>query len=155
MKFEFDEGDEVVIIDLEGRRFFGEIITYDPEEDTYWVMVDGFGDAAIGVPGDSDRLFPYIEADLDDEDEELETPSFGMSSEALAEHTEKVVKRVMGRIRGVGDEQYSEGDHQKFESMSIEELMEWSLEEIEDTIAYGVFQHIRFNRILGAVRDRL
>ena len=153
MSYEFNEGDQVVIIDLEGRRFIGEIISYDVDDDLYWVSVDGFGDNAIGVPANSGRLLPYIE--LGDDGEELVAPPFGMSSEALAEHTEKVVTRVMSRIRGVGDEQYSEGDHQKFESMSIEELMEWTLEEVEDTIAYAVFQHIRFSRVLGAVRDRL
>lgn len=155
MKFEFDEGDEVVIIDLEGRRFFGEIITYDPEEDTYWVMVDGFGDAAIGVPGDSDRLFPYIEADLDDEDEELETPSFGMSSEALAKYVGEFIERATARVVGVGKDQYDEGEFQKFEAMPITDLLDMLQEELQDAAVYAAMLDIRINRYRNALEKEL
>ena len=50
------------------------------------------------------------------------------------------------RILGVGDEQYSEGEAQKFETMSLDELFQYLDEELLDQINYAVMLQIRLQR---------
>lgn len=72
-----------------------------------------------------------------------------MTSEELAQHVEDAISRCRGRVLGIGNEQYSEGDKQKFENMSPTELLEWALEEADDLVVYGVMTGIRIRQILG------
>lgn len=71
-----------------------------------------------------------------------------MRSEDLANYVDDAIERCRGRVMGVGDEQYSEGDKQKFESMTPTDLLEWALEEADDLIVYGVMTGIRIKQIL-------
>lgn len=80
-----------------------------------------------------------------------------MKSEDLANHVrnltyeacpyrpdlESVIEDARARIMGVGHEQYSEGDKQKFELVEIDKLMEWAEEETIDQINYGVMLLVR------------
>jgi hypothetical protein len=71
-----------------------------------------------------------------------------MSYEAVgyAEPSERVtgiIEQAVDRIMGVGHEQYSEGDKQKFELVPIDKLMEWAEEETVDQINYGVMTLVR------------
>lgn len=75
-----------------------------------------------------------------------------MTSEDLANHVEAAIRRCRGRVTGIGNEQYSEGEKQKFESMTPVELLEWALEEADDLIVYGVMTGIRINQILDQVK---
>lgn len=74
-----------------------------------------------------------------------------MTSEELAQHVEDAVTRCRGRVLGVGNEQYSQGDVQKFETMTPNELLEWALEEADDLIVYGVMTGIRIKQILAGL----
>ena len=149
MSYEFNEGDQVVIIDLEGRRFIGEIISYDVDDNMYWVSVDGFGDNAIGVPANSGRILPYIE--LGDDGEELVAPPFGMSSEDLARYVGEFIARTTRRVVGVGKDQYDEGSFQKFEGMSIPELLDMLQEELQDVAVYAAMTDILIQRYRNAL----
>jgi hypothetical protein len=69
-----------------------------------------------------------------------------MTSDDLADEVEAAIRRCRSRVLGVGDEQYSDGDTQKFENMPILELIDWTLEELDDVIVYAVMLGIRFQR---------
>lgn len=79
----------------------------------------------------------------------------GMSSADLAEAVHMVMHYCMDRVNGVGHEQYAEKDHQKFEAMSMEDLMEYQIEEIADDINYAVMRFIRLRRIQNAMSKHL
>lgn len=69
-----------------------------------------------------------------------------MTSEELADEVQATIERCRSRVLGVGDEQYSEGDQQKFEGMHILQLIDWTLEELDDVIVYATMLTIRFQR---------
>jgi hypothetical protein len=69
-----------------------------------------------------------------------------VTSEELADEVQNTIERVRGRITGVGDEQYSIGGNQKFESMHILQLIDETLAELDDVVAYAVMVGIRFRR---------
>lgn len=75
-------------------------------------------------------------------------PEFGMTSAQLAEEVSDSITRATSRIVGTGNDQYSNDGSQKFESMPIEELLEGTLEELDDVINYAVMLQIRFKRVL-------
>lgn len=82
--------------------------------------------------------------------------SFGMSSDDLAEFSQEFILECMGRIKGVGDSQYSQGGFQKFEAMELDDLLEYAEEEILDIPNYCAMLFIRIRRLrqaLDAVDD--
>lgn len=78
---------------------------------------------------------------------------FGMSSQELAEYVADAVVDAAGRIKGVGNEQYSEGGYQKFESMPLIELFEYADEELLDLVNYAIMLRIRLIRLASALFD--
>ncbi|WP_431911613.1 hypothetical protein [Nonomuraea jabiensis] len=74
-----------------------------------------------------------------------------MTSEELAKEIMNAVVAVQGRILGVGKEQYDQGSEQKFESMSLQELIQYAREEVEDGIAYNVMLRYKLNQLEKAV----
>jgi hypothetical protein len=56
---------------------------------------------------------------------------------------DKIIAMAQERIMGVGHEQYSQGDKQKFELVPIDKLLEWAEEETVDQINYGVMALVR------------
>lgn len=85
----------------------------------------------------------------------LDILKHGMSSEDLAHSVHAVIHYCMDRVNGVGAEQYAEETHQKFEAMSMEDLMEYQIEEIADDINYAVMRFIRLRRIQAAMANHL
>lgn len=73
-----------------------------------------------------------------------------MTSEDLADAVELAITRCRGRVLGVGDQQYSEGEDQRFERMPISELFDWMQEELDDVIVYAVMLSVRLERIRRA-----
>lgn len=66
-----------------------------------------------------------------------------MKSDELATIVGQVVKLAQSRITGVGKEQYEQNSTQKFESMSIPDLLEYFEEELLDQINYAVMNYLR------------
>ena len=73
-------------------------------------------------------------------------PGFGLSSTDLAQYVSEAITRATSRVLGVGQEQYDQGDSQKFETMPLGDLVEGALEELDDVIVYSVMTQIRFRR---------
>lgn len=70
-----------------------------------------------------------------------------MRSSELAEAVAQMVSMASERVNGPGDEQYSLGDEQKFESMPLDELLTWTEEELIDLVVYSTMLWIRLERI--------
>lgn len=74
-----------------------------------------------------------------------------MTSEEHAALVGHLVRRLYARVVGVGEEQYSSGDVQRFESRPLERIVEDALEEVEDLIVYACQLWIRLDGLQGAV----
>lgn len=70
-----------------------------------------------------------------------------MTSEELAAEVEAAIRRTAARVMGPGNEQYSSGEQQLFETLPLEELLTYAQEELDDVIVYAVMQSIRFRRL--------
>lgn len=93
--------------------------------------------------------------DAFDGDDECFVPEPGMTAEELAQYSREFIDRCASRIIGIGKEQYSGELHQKFEAQSLEDLIEYALEELEDNANYSAMIHIRLRRIQKALRTHL
>lgn len=62
---------------------------------------------------------------------------------------------VSARVLGVGAEQYSQGDTQKFELMPVDELFRWANEELQDIIVYAVMLQLRLERVRVSLSENL
>ncbi|GII83351.1 hypothetical protein Ssi03_13410 [Sphaerisporangium siamense] len=76
-----------------------------------------------------------------------------MTSEELANEVMAAVVAVQGRILGVGQEQYDEGSQQKFELMSLQQLVDYAMEEAEDGIAYNVMLRYKLKQLKAAINQ--
>ncbi len=64
-----------------------------------------------------------------------------MTSEELADQVTKCVESLRSRIIGTGDEQYSRGNQQAIETKSGGQVVQETLEELDDAIVY--LAHLR------------
>lgn len=76
---------------------------------------------------------------------------FGLSSDDLAHYAENFIANCSNRIKGVGNQQYSEGGFQKFEAMDLGDLFRYIQEEIEDIPNYCTMLWIRMERLREAL----
>lgn len=76
---------------------------------------------------------------------------FGLSSDQLAHYAESFIANCSNRIKGVGNQQYSEGGFQKFEAMDLGDLFRYIQEEIEDIPNYCTMLWIRMERLREAL----
>ena len=74
----------------------------------------------------------------------------GMESPELANFVEAFGSYVQGRILTTGKDQYEDDGGQRFEEMSLAELLDESLDELADVVAYASMLAIK----LLAVRRR-
>jgi|SRR5687768_1020411 len=77
---------------------------------------------------------------------------FGLSSEELAEYAQQFITDCTNRIKGVGNQQYSEGGYQKFEVMDLDDLFEYIEEELRDIPNYLTMLFIRIRRLREALK---
>lgn len=70
-----------------------------------------------------------------------------MRSEDLAVEVETFIKAAQSRVMGIGDEQYSSGEVQKFEGMPIGGLFDWAEEELQDVANYACMLAIRLRMV--------
>lgn len=137
----------------------GMIVEYDDVMDMWLVSV--LGGELRAYP--EERLRPLFTLDqvVSVKVEEDTTPAlvkavipFGMSSDDLAHAVANELAECVGRIKGVGNDHYNEGGHQKFEELDLDELFQYMHEEIQDVANYAVFLMIRLRRIQEALRER-
>lgn len=115
--------------------------------DTYLVQPDQDDSYVIQTNGVYLRLIEPVQV--------VDPLKIGMTSDDLANYVGEFIQDCQARVRGVGDQQYSQGTHQKFEAMSLDELLEWAQEEIQDVAVYSAMLDIRLRRVREALKDRL
>lgn len=74
-------------------------------------------------------------------------PPPGMTSAQLAAYVDRFTRAACARVLGVGHEQYDQGDGQRFESMPLDELLAWTLEELQDVAVYAAMLGVRVQRL--------
>ncbi len=74
-------------------------------------------------------------------------PDYGMTTEQLAESQRRFTSYARLRLSGTGHREYSRGDHQSFEDMSLHRLIDETLDELADTINYVAMLAISFDRL--------
>lgn len=120
--------------------------------------VDAGGSGARVLLDGSDYSLGYYTRSLDHAAPELpyglpEQARKPMTSEDLAREVEDFIGRATARIAGVGQEQYDDGEGQKFERLPLNNLFDWAQEELEDIANYAAMLSIRIGRVKQAVID--
>lgn len=140
-------------------NWFGEVVD-EAAMFGLWIVDFANGERGAHRTDELEPLFTLKQV-VDVKVEEETTPAlinavipFGMSSDELAEVAAQYIAECVGRIKGVGKDQYSSGTHQKFETMDLDELFEYALEELQDISNYAVFLAIRLERIRHALNER-
>ena len=74
-----------------------------------------------------------------------------MTSSDLSAEVAGIITQLSSRIKGPGEESYSEGEVQRFENRLIDDIFVDALEEIEDLIVYSCQLHIRVEMLRKAL----
>jgi hypothetical protein len=76
-----------------------------------------------------------------------------MTKNQLALAIGHTISNVMSRILNIGAQQYDLGDVQKIETKSITEVLDESLEELDDLLAYISYARIRVSLLRAKISD--
>lgn len=71
-----------------------------------------------------------------------------MTSEELADQVTNCVESLRSRIIGTGDQQYSHGNQQSIETKSGGQVVQETLEELDDAIVYLAHLRARLSGLL-------
>lgn len=147
---EFEDGDETFVVGDPVKIIAGD---YKGQGGTIDSVVGDGGYYVVKTVAGSFRLVDGLEIEPQNvpKVDYASAPDFGLSSAELATEVADAITRATSRIVGVGNEQYSKDGFQKFETMPLTDLMEGTLEELDDIINYSVMLQIRFRRILKSV----
>lgn len=145
---ELNTGDSVIITSGKFAGMVGTIDGFTMEEGELLVLVD-LANQETGA-----AVLPQ-QVELIDDSAVVDILKLGMTPDQLAAAVHGVMLFCMSRVKGPGQEQYSNGSIQKFEVMDLEELIEYQLEEIADDINYAIFRFIRLRRIQEAMKKHL
>jgi hypothetical protein len=78
-----------------------------------------------------------------------------VTSDELAQEVADFIGGACARVMGSGQIQYEKDGQQKFESMSLEELVDWTIEELQDVAVYSVMLAIRIQRVQELINGRV
>ena len=70
-----------------------------------------------------------------------------MDGKETADAAEAFIRRCRQRIEGVGQQQYAQGETQQFETMPLDDLLVYAMEEAEDLANYAFFIWERIRRL--------
>jgi len=76
-----------------------------------------------------------------------------MTKNQLALAIGHTISNVMSRILNIGAQQYDLGDVQKIETKSITEVLDESLEELDDLLAYISYTRIRVSLLRAKISE--
>lgn len=76
-----------------------------------------------------------------------------MTKNQLALAIGHTISNVMSRILNIGAAQYDLGDVQKIETKSITQVLDESLEELDDLLAYISYARIRVSLLRAKISD--
>jgi hypothetical protein len=145
---EFSLGERVRITTGSLAGETGHIAHFEVDGTDVWIIID-----LDNIPNHVVPVLPSMVEKL--EYDAPEVPPHGMTSEQLAEMVGEFMAFCQSRVRGVGNEQYDEGTHQKFEAMALDELIEYTVEELSDIVNYSTMVYVRLKRIQEALKPHL
>jgi len=76
-----------------------------------------------------------------------------MTKNQLALAIGHTISNVMSRILNIGAQQYDLGDVQKIETKSITQVLDESLEELDDLLAYISYARIRVSLLRAKISE--
>ena len=76
-----------------------------------------------------------------------------MTKNQLALAIGHTISNVMSRILNIGAQQYDLGDIQKIETKSITQVLDESLEELDDLLAYISYARIRVSLLRAKISE--
>lgn len=144
----YPDGTEIVVLDGELKGEYGVVVSYEPIFDRYFVQLPNRslqGHFAFQLDEIS-ALDDNTENQEESQDQTLETPGFGMSSEDFVAHLEFLIGRSLSRVPTVGPSDAFFG-YQEFEGLTAEEVLLKLLDKIEEGIAHLAQAHILISRI--------
>ena len=74
-----------------------------------------------------------------------------MTSEEMSNLVSNCIESLRSRIMGTGQDQYSNGNQQAIELKTDKELIQETLEELEDGLVYLAVLHSRISNLLGKI----
>jgi hypothetical protein len=75
-----------------------------------------------------------------------------MTSEELATQVDQMIEECRERVMGVGHDQYSVGNKQRFEIMLLDDLFEYAEEELRDLVIYACMLRIRLRKLRNEIQ---
>lgn len=82
----------------------------------------------------------------------VEHPEYGLTTEQLADSQKRFTEYARSRIERQGHWDYSRGDTQAFEDMTVERILLELRDEIADSVNYLTFLDINIDRWLRTLR---
>jgi hypothetical protein len=76
-----------------------------------------------------------------------------MTTDELLDRMGRVYNLVDSRVGTLGEKEYANGGVQSFEGKTFTSIGQDILEEIQDTIAYLTFLHIRIEKLVNKVNN--
>ena len=65
----------------------------------------------------------------------------------LADFVEGFIVQAVTRVKGTGDDQYSDGDVQKFETKDVDDIFQDAQEELYDVVNYAIMLSLRLDQL--------
>jgi hypothetical protein len=156
---EFTEGDDVVVTSGEHKGQWGRVLRYEEVFGKYFVQLP-----EISVTGyfafEPNELFPLEDEDQatdgdaeeDYEEEGVDVPAFGMSSEDFVTHLDILLDRTLTKVGNVGPHDAFFG-FQEFEGMTPDQILIALLDKLEEGMALFAQAHILISRIGVALHE--
>ncbi len=70
-----------------------------------------------------------------------------MTSDELADFVEGFIVQAVTRVKGTGDDQYSDGHVQKFETKDVDDIFQDAQEELYDVVNYAIMLSLRLDQL--------
>jgi hypothetical protein len=78
-----------------------------------------------------------------------------VTSDELSHEVADFIGGACARVLGPGQAQYEKDGSQKFEELTLEELVDWAVEELQDVAVYSTMLAIRIKEVQRLVENRV
>lgn len=149
----FDVGDDVLVLSGEFKGRYGHVVAYEDTFDKYMVILPEvhatgfwpFYASELELMADIDETTPAEPDTEAPKIDEIEVPSFGMTTEEFGIHAEYLMVRSLERITSTGPDEAFFG-YQEFEGMNPKEILGALMVKVEESLALFAQAHILIGR---------
>jgi len=147
----FNEGDEILVVEGEFKGRHGTVLRFEAIFETYMVTLPELSLTGYFACRESE-LELLDESSDDDAVDEIDVPSFGMTSEQFTSHLEYLFTRSLEHVSSVGPEQAFFG-FQEFEGKSAADQLVALMLKLEEGMAMFAQAHILIGRTVVALES--